>query len=144
MFPVTLIRTITPLRQVLVSQSSHVHCCATSYAAVKKTTSAAGGVMGLGKGKKKGGKLTTMEKKEMPVETDPNKLVNFVCGSNIYLTGEDVKIKEDSEYPAWLWELNTGRAPRLDELDPSTKQYWVRVRAAAMRRNNKLRSMRKF
>lgn len=48
--------------------------------------------MGLGKGKKKGGKLATMEKKEMPVETDPVKLVHFVCGSNIYTTGEDVKV----------------------------------------------------
>lgn len=50
------------------------------------------GVMGLGKGKKKGGKLSTMEKKEMPVESDPHKLVNYVCGSNIYTTGEDVKV----------------------------------------------------
>lgn len=48
--------------------------------------------MGLGKGKKKAGKLSTMEKKEMPVETDPEKLVKYVCGSNIYTTGEDVKV----------------------------------------------------
>lgn len=48
--------------------------------------------MGLGKGKKKVGKLGTMEKKELPVETDPVKLVNYVCGSNIYTTGEDVKV----------------------------------------------------
>lgn len=100
--------------------------------------------MGLGKGKKKAGKLSTMEKKEMPVESDPHKLVNYVCGSNIYTTGEDVKVQEDSAYPAWLWGLNTGPAPRLSELDPSTKRYWVRVRAAGMRRNNKLRSMRRF
>lgn len=50
------------------------------------------GVLGLGKGKKKLGKLGAMEKKEMPVETDPQKLVNYVCGSNIYVTGEDVKV----------------------------------------------------
>lgn len=50
------------------------------------------GVMGLGKGKKKAGKLSTMEKKEMPVETDPEKLVKYVCGSNIYTTGEDIKV----------------------------------------------------
>lgn len=51
------------------------------------------GVMGLGKGKKKGGKLTTVEKKEMPVESDPNRLVSHVCGSNIYVTGEDVQVR---------------------------------------------------
>lgn len=50
------------------------------------------GVMGLGKGKKKGGKLGAMEKKEMPVETDPARLVNYVCGSNIHTTGEDVQV----------------------------------------------------
>lgn len=48
--------------------------------------------MGLGKGKKKGGKLATMEKKEMPVESDPQRLVQHVCGSNIYLSGEDVQV----------------------------------------------------
>ncbi|CAB3225617.1 unnamed protein product [Arctia plantaginis] len=144
MFPDTLSRIVLPLRQVLVMQSANLHLSATNCAAVKKTTSAAGGVMGLGKGKKKGAKLSTMEKKEMPVESDPEKLVHYVCGSNIYTTGEDVKIKDDSEYPEWLWSLNTGRAVPLEELDPSTKEYWLRVRAAGMRRNNKLRSMRRF
>ncbi|XP_032522024.2 large ribosomal subunit protein mL54 [Danaus plexippus] len=119
------------------------HTYKTNYAA-KKTTSAAGGVLGLGKGKKKAGKLSTMEKKELPVETDPEKLVNYVCGSNIYVTGEDVQIKPDSEYPEWLWSLNTGKAPRIEDLDPNTKQYWLRVRTEGMRRNNRLRSMRKF
>ncbi|CAH2251887.1 jg13809 [Pararge aegeria aegeria] len=71
-----------------------------------------------------------MEKKQLPVETDPEKLVNY--------------IKDDSEYPDWLWTLNTGKPPRIEDLDPNTKQYWIRVRAAGMRRNNKLRSMRKF
>lgn len=48
--------------------------------------------MGLGKGKKKAGKLGTMEKKQLPVETDSHRLVTYVCGSNIYTTGEDVKV----------------------------------------------------
>lgn len=43
---------------------------------------------------KKGGKLgPVVEKKIMPVETDPQKLVNFVCGSNILIKGEDVKVR---------------------------------------------------
>ncbi|XP_045455127.1 uncharacterized protein LOC123664653 [Melitaea cinxia] len=104
----------------------------------------ANGVLGLGKGKKKAGKLGAMEKKELPVETDPEKLVNYVCGSNIYVSGEDVKLKDDSEYPDWLWTLHTGKPPSVEELDPNTKQYWIRVRAAGMRRNNRLRAMRKF
>lgn len=47
----------------------------------------------MGRGKKKAGKISAMEKKELPVETDSEKLVNYVCGSNIYLTGEDVKVR---------------------------------------------------
>lgn len=35
----------------------------------------------------------TAEKKIMPVETDPNKLVNYCCGSNYFVEGEDVKVK---------------------------------------------------
>lgn len=45
---------------------------------------------------KKGGKLgAVVEKKIMPVEIDPKKLVNFVCGSNIYVKGEDVKVSSN-------------------------------------------------
>ncbi|XP_013194768.1 large ribosomal subunit protein mL54 [Amyelois transitella] len=130
------------LKLILKMNMNYLHTNSVTFA-VKKTTSAAGGVMGLGKGKKKAGKITTMEKKQLPVETDPHKLVTYVCGSNIYTTGEDVKLKDDSEYPDWLWELRPV-PPRLEELDPNSKQYWLRVRAAGIRRNNMLRSMRKF
>ncbi|KAM3957217.1 mitochondrial ribosomal protein L54 [Aphomia sociella] len=141
MYPIKIIRSLFQFRSAVLLKSN-IHTDGVCFAAVKKT-SAAGGVMGLGKGKKKGGKLTIMEKKVLPVETDPEKLVNYVCGSNIYTTGEDVKLKEDSEYPEWLWTLRTKPAT-LEELDPNTKEYWLRVRAAGMKRNNKLRSMRKF
>ncbi|EDV36492.1 uncharacterized protein Dana_GF11928 [Drosophila ananassae] len=95
--------------------------------------------------KKKLGKLgPIMEKKIIPVETDANKLVNYVCGSNYLKTGQDVKIKPDSEYPEWLWTLNTERIIPLDELDPNTKQYWRRLRKLALRRNNQLSKLKKF
>lgn len=45
---------------------------------------------------KKAGKKTksdpAMQKVIIPAESDPHKLVNYVCGSNIYTTGEDVKV----------------------------------------------------
>lgn len=85
-----------------------------------------------------------VEKKVLPVETDPVKLVTYCCGSNIYKTGEDVKLKPDSEYPEWLWALRTGPAVPLEELDPESKTYWRRVKKMAMKRNNKLLSIRKF
>ncbi|KAL4709510.1 hypothetical protein ACJJTC_007241 [Scirpophaga incertulas] len=143
MLPSFLKRGLLQLRQITIIIPRQIQSNAVCCAAVKKT-SAAGGVMGLGKGKKKVGKVSTMEKKEIPVETDPEKLINYVCGSNIYLTGEDIKLKDDSEYPDWLWTLNTGAPPRLESLDPNTKQYWLRVRAAGMKRNNRLKSLRRF
>ncbi|XP_030558471.1 39S ribosomal protein L54, mitochondrial [Drosophila novamexicana] len=95
--------------------------------------------------KKKLGKLgPIMEKKVLPVETDANKLVSYVCGSNYMKTGEDIKLKPDAEYPDWLWTLNTERIVPLEELDPNTKQYWRRLRKMALRRNNQLSKLKKF
>ncbi|XP_015593708.1 39S ribosomal protein L54, mitochondrial [Cephus cinctus] len=104
----------------------------------------AGPVTGLGKAKK--GKKTgvVVEKKVLPVETDVNKLLKFVCGTNVMKEGKDVEIKPDSEYPDWLWSLRTGPAPKLEELDPNTKEYWKKVRKIGMNRQNKLARLRKF
>jgi hypothetical protein len=49
-----------------------------------------------------------MEKKIIPVETDSQKLVSYVCGSNLFKEGDDIKLKPDEEYPDWLWTLRTG------------------------------------
>ncbi|KAK7863495.1 hypothetical protein R5R35_010525 [Gryllus longicercus] len=96
-------------------------------------------------GKKKKGKLgPIMEKKVLPVVEDANKLVNYVCGSNILKEGEDIKIKPDSEYPEWLWSIRTGQPPPLSEMDPNTLEYWRRVRKIGHRRINRLLKLRKF
>lgn len=84
------------------------------------------------------------EKVILPVETDATKLVSYVCGSNINKTGEDIKIKPDSEYPDWLWTLNVGKPLTLEEMDPETKQYWRKLRNQALKRNNKLSKLKKF
>ena len=68
----------------------------------------AGGIASLGKKKKLSKVGPMMEKKVIPVETDTQKLVNYVCGSNLLKEGEDVKLKLDDEYPDWLWTLRTG------------------------------------
>jgi len=68
----------------------------------------AGGIASLGKKKKLSKLGPVMEKKVIPVETDTQKLVNYVCGSNLLKEGEDVKLKPDDEYPDWLWTLRTG------------------------------------
>nr|CAG4652350.1 EOG090X0KWJ [Triops cancriformis] len=96
-------------------------------------------------GKKKAGKMGAMvEKKKIPVETDPNKLVNFVSGSNILKTGEDIQLKPDSEYPDWLWELRVDGPVPLEELDPDTLAYWRRLRKLSLERNCQLMRLKKF
>ncbi|KOC59779.1 39S ribosomal protein L54, mitochondrial [Habropoda laboriosa] len=75
------------------------------------------------------------QKIDIPVEKDVNKLITYVCGSNIYNDGEDVKLKPDSEYPEWIWNIRT-EPLKLEDLDPNTKQYWRYVRKQAMKRNN--------
>ncbi|KAL5244268.1 hypothetical protein ACI65C_011678 [Semiaphis heraclei] len=103
------------------------------------------GIISLGKSKKKLGKGgPVLEKSEMPVETDAKKLVNFVCGSNILKEGQDIELKPDSEYPDWLWNLNIDGPVPLQELDPNSKQYWLRVRTLSMRRNNLLNKLKRF
>lgn len=89
--------------------------------------------------------VVSVEKKELPVETDAHRLQTYVCGTNIYKEGgEDVKIKPDSEYPSWLWTIRTGPPPPLEEMDPNTKQYWKRLRLFGLRRNNRIRGTKKF
>ncbi|GFG30332.1 hypothetical protein Cfor_01569 [Coptotermes formosanus] len=73
-----------------------------------KKIEAAGGIASLGKKKKLSKLGPMMEKKVIPVETDTQKLVNYVCGSNLLKEGEDVRLKPDDEYPDWLWTLRTG------------------------------------
>ncbi|XP_054738736.1 39S ribosomal protein L54, mitochondrial [Anastrepha obliqua] len=104
----------------------------------------AAAALGGGKKKKLGKLGPVVEKKEIPVETDVNKLVSYVCGSNILKTGQDIKLKPDSEYPEWLWSLNVDRITPVDEMDPETKQYWRRIRKMGLRRNNQLSKLRKF
>ncbi|XP_011196639.1 39S ribosomal protein L54, mitochondrial [Zeugodacus cucurbitae] len=99
----------------------------------------------IGGKKKKLGKLgPVIEKKEIPVESDTNKLVNYVCGSNILKAGQDIKLKPDSEYPDWLWSINVERIIPVEEMDPETKQYWRRLRKQGLRRNNQLSKLKKF
>ncbi|XP_055320886.1 39S ribosomal protein L54, mitochondrial [Sitodiplosis mosellana] len=84
-----------------------------------------------------------VDKITFPAEKDTNKLVNYVCGSNIYTEGEDIKLKPESEYPDWLWEIHTGPPKKLEELDPNTKAYWRRVRKMTCRQNNRLETTKR-
>ncbi|KAJ6217264.1 hypothetical protein RDWZM_008421 [Blomia tropicalis] len=63
--------------------------------------------------------------------------MNHCCGTNYHKEGEDVKLKDDSEYPDWLWEMPL-EPPRLHEYDPATKEYWEKAEIVGRQRENKL------
>lgn len=94
-----------------------------------------------GKGGAAGKKGAAMVKPDLDVETDAKKLVNYVCGLNYRIDGEqeDVKIREDSEYPDWLWTISVKRPlPPLEEQDPNTKEYWLQVVRDMKRMRNRI------
>ena len=73
------------------------------------------------------------------IETDTIKLTTMLCGGNIMKEGSDPVLKEDSEYPDWLWNLHTDRRPvPLEELDPDTYAYWRRLRKIELRRQKQM------
>merc|ERR1712226_30500 len=98
-------------------------------AKVKASSAAAGGKA------KGGGKGGTMQKVSLDVETDAKKLVTEVCGLNYTLGSDPIMIKDDSEYPEWLWTISVTRPlPPLSEMDPNTKAYWLTVERDMKRR----------
>ncbi|KAH9508571.1 39S ribosomal protein L54, mitochondrial [Bulinus truncatus] len=80
-------------------------------------------------------------KKTRPeVETDPEKLLKYCCGANIYIDGKDPELKPDSEYPDWLWNLRVERcAPNLSELDSDTPAFWKRLARLNHVHNSRIR-----
>ena len=57
-----------------------------------------------------------------PANEDAEYLCKYVSGSNIFKEGEDVRLKDDSEYPDWLWTMRIGEA-KLEDLSPETTEY---------------------
>ena len=87
-----------------------------------------------------GGQAVGKKRFRLPVEQDVNKLMNNCCGANYMKEGGDVKLKDDSEYPEWLWEMPL-KPPRLHEYDPNTKEYWELAEVVGRQREWKLRGL---
>ena len=82
------------------------------------------------------------KRERMEVETDVNKLANYLCGGNIEIDGKDPELKPDSEYPDWLWNLRICReAPHPNDMEPDTWEYWRRVKKIQTRKDLVLKKM---
>nr|CAG4642225.1 EOG090X0KWJ [Eurycercus lamellatus] len=109
-----------------------------------KNVGAKAQVPALGKKLGKGKMMAIVEKKVFPVVTDADKLVNFVCGSNVLKQGQDIQLKPDNEYPDWLWTLRLEKPPPLEEMDQNSLAYWKRLRKLNLQRQAKLMRLRKY
>lgn len=76
----------------------------------------------------------------LPVETDPHKLVNYCCGLNYHQDEPPIKLKDDSEYPEWLWKLRLGPQPNSWEMEEGTKEYYLQL-AEEEKQQNYLKRM---
>ncbi len=73
-----------------------------------------------------------------PEEEDSASDVDLSCvcaGLNYFKTGEDPPIRDDSEYPAWLWDI-LQPVKSYKELSPDSKMYWRRLNKHKARENN--------
>ncbi|EUB56686.1 39S ribosomal protein L54, mitochondrial [Echinococcus granulosus] len=76
--------------------------------------------------------------REIDVEKDAYKLVNFCC-INYRIDDQPIPLKPDSEYPDWLWSIRVSRRPpKLVEIDPDSYYYWRRIRRLHNRHLNNL------
>lgn len=82
-----------------------------------------------------GKKEVSKEKEEASEDVDLSK----VCaGLNYYKSGEDPVIKDDGDYPDWLWTVSEP-VKSHKELSPDSKFYWRRLNKQKARNNNLLR-----
>lgn len=87
-----------------------------------------------------GGQAVGKKRFRLPVEQDVSKLMANCCGANYRKDGEEIKLKDDSEYPEWLWKMPL-KPRRLEEYDPATKEYWERAEVVGRQREYKLKSL---
>jgi len=74
----------------------------------------------------------------LPTTKEAEKLVTTVSGSNLLKEGgEDIKIKDDSEYPDWIWSLRLGKPPSSNEMEYGTKEYWETLHEESKKRQKK-------
>lgn len=89
---------------------------------------------------------TKLERKKIPVETNPELLAKYCC-INYHVDktegGPGPELKDDDYYPDWLWELPVG-IQNWYEMDPRTEAYWFKKKRAYQYHKTQLRKARPY
>ncbi|XP_019406223.1 PREDICTED: 39S ribosomal protein L54, mitochondrial [Crocodylus porosus] len=94
------------------------------------------------KAKAKGAAQEPLQRPE--VCADPAVLATHAVGVNYRKEGAEVALKDDADYPEWLFQMYIGPPKKLEELDPETPEYWRLLQRLNTQHRNKLRKNRKF
>lgn len=122
---------VAPSACKLICQSKLIHISSLSFvttsyksAGPKNVAPAAAGTSGNPLGRKRF--------RRPPKSTEAEYLVSHVSGSCYFNEGEDIKIKDDSQYPDWLWNMHLGKPKTTQELEFGTKEYWETLKLENM------------
>ena len=79
-------------------------------------------------------KPAPVQQKLTPIDL---KVGDVLGGLNIMVGGSDPVIKEDSEYPPWIFKVLEEQKPKvLDDYEITTRKQLKRANVAKMRKNN--------
>jgi len=86
---------------------------------------------------------TTGKKRfRLPANSQAQYLVNNVSGSNIFKEGADVPLKDDAEYPDWIWTMRLSTPPKAADMEPGTREYWRQLAHESNTRLKRFMSVR--
>lgn len=69
-------------------------------------------------------------------------LIVFLIAVLLGQDGADVPLKDDSEYPDWIWTMRLDKQPKATDMEPGTREYWQQLAHESNTRLKRFMSVR--